>query len=58
MSDCTAEHLHHTPLFVRLFSMFLPSDPVRDSEAHLDLATRHAIRDLSPHMRRDIGLID
>jgi len=58
MSDFSPTTLPRSSLLTWFFNLLLRSDPVPESETHLDAETRYAIQHLSPHMRRDIGLID
>ncbi|MBS0565632.1 MAG: hypothetical protein JSR87_14525 [Proteobacteria bacterium] len=58
MSDRTPSTQPRVPVFVRILNLFRDTPPVPESERHLDRKTRHAIRGLPAHLRRDIGLID
>lgn len=58
MTDCITHTPPRVSLVSRLFSLLLPEDPGPEGDRHFDRKTREAIRSLSPHMRRDIGLPD
>lgn len=48
----------HNPIFSRLLVLFRRDDSVIDPGQTYDRATLRAIRDLSPHILKDIGAYD